>query len=201
MKLAEEATEPPLIVQRFGEFDFGLKQLIEENATNWDILEMILLTIGNFCRKNGPTLFSESFIGMVRILIETKVFSQISSIILQIPNSRSNNLPPKPDRFKRLLESVNCLTIEVLVMMPALACNTLGENFYMDIKSLENFPSLKALKADFSFEIFDEGVIRMKVTDFQFLCINHNNIKIVIKLASKHTIAPMFNNLSLLSFN
>ena len=159
-----------MIVNKFGESNLRLKKLIEDNLSNLDVLELILVIIGNFCSRNGTELFSNFFIEMIQVLGEKKILqsSKIFEIVLHIPTSKSFNIGAKEDRLRNLLTSVYHLTTEVVVMMPTYACNLLGENFFLDMKSLGNVPSMKVLKADSSFEMFDEGIQRFKVTFFMF---------------------------------
>ena len=163
MKLAEETTDLPMIVQKLGQSDGGLRKLLEDHSSDSDILELVLVIIGNFCKENGAALFANAFITMMQTLGEKDIFRQISSVILRIPNSRSTNLPSKNERLKKLLASVYYLTSELIVRMPAFACNFLGEDFFVEFKSLENIYSVKALNVGSSFEILDEGIVRLKV--------------------------------------
>ena len=163
MKLAGETTDLPTIVQKLGQSDGGLRKLIEDHSSDSDILELVLVVIGNFCKENGAALFANAFITMMQTLGEKDIFRQISSVIMRIPNSRSTNLPSKNERLKKLLTSVYYLTSELIVMMPAFACNFLGEDFFVELKSLENIYSVKALNVGSSFEILEEGIVRLKV--------------------------------------
>lgn len=47
--------------------------------------------------------------------------------------------------------------------MPALACNCLGENFFADLMSLKDTPSIRALNSSNVFDELQETSTRLKV--------------------------------------
>jgi hypothetical protein len=99
----------------------------------------------------------------VKILAAQNVFPHVTSIIINIPISRAVN-PGKEERLKRLTAAVFYLTTEILVMMPNLGCQCLGQNFFVDIISLKDMPSIKNLNANDAFDIFEEGIIQLQVS-------------------------------------
>ena len=172
LELSKETTTPIEVVEKIGASGGRLKELIEDNQTNVDVLELVLVMIGHFCKNNGRTLFSSAFANMVQILGEGNMFAQIFHIVMQIPRSRSKNLPSAEDRINALLTSVNHLTLDILIMMPAFACNALGEDFFLTMKSLKDVHPLNNMNLDFSFQSFDEGNRRLKVYGILFIIIH-----------------------------
>lgn len=69
-KLAEETIEISEIVQKLTKEDFGLKRLLKENASNNDIIELVLVVIGGFCSRNGAASFNNAFLKMMQILLD-----------------------------------------------------------------------------------------------------------------------------------
>ena len=57
------------IVKKFTEEDTGLKKFLEENLTNINCIELVLLAVGNFCNKNGVAEFRNGFIRIVKVFI------------------------------------------------------------------------------------------------------------------------------------
>lgn len=169
-KLIEGDAQPEIIARKFAETDTGLKQFLENNSANWDAVELVLVAIGHFCEKKGVVLFHNTFIKIVQMLAEENVFSNLNSVILNIPKSRCN-LGPKNERFRKLIKSLNYLTTEMLTVMPALTCDYLGEKFVEDICALKNIPSIRDTNVDDVFSTFHkEGAERLKVSKL-YTCI------------------------------
>ena len=77
-RLAEDSTETSEIVKRFTEEDYGLKKLLQQEKTKNDILELVLVVIGKFCKKNGVSSFSNAFTKMMYILAEEVHINKMS---------------------------------------------------------------------------------------------------------------------------
>jgi hypothetical protein len=162
--LIEENAQPEIIAKKFAETDTGLKQFLENNSANWDAVELVLVVIGHFCEKKGVVLFHNTFIKIVQMLAEENVFSNLNSVILNIPKSRCN-VGPKNERFRKLIKSLTYLTTEMLTVMPALTCDYLGDKFVEDICALKNIPSIRDTNVDEVFSTFHkEGAERLKVS-------------------------------------
>ena len=88
----------------------------------------------------------------------------MGSLIHQVisTNVRSN-LGSKEERLQQLIESISSITTEMLVLMPALACNCLGENFFGDIIIFRDSPSMRALNNSKVFDQLQETAARFKV--------------------------------------
>ena len=166
LRLAEETTPTTEIVRRFGNAEAGLQQLLNGNPNN-DVLELVLVILGEFCQqpKNGVAQFRDTFIELVQILGQKQVFSKVTSIVLQLPHSRANNIGrSNSKRLKRLIGAVYHLTMEILTLMPNYACNTLGQHFFRDLIALKNMPTITELDAaDPAFDILYPAVPYMKV--------------------------------------
>lgn len=168
-KMAETSVDLAVIVRKLTEEEHGLKKLLRDNHGNWDLIELVLVVLGSFCERNGPASFPQGFIQMVNILAEGEVFREIPSIILQLPRSRANNLGTPQDRLKRLVHSVSSFITEMLVLAPAFACNCLGQDFFEDLMSLKDVPSIRALNRTDVFQCFQEVNTLHKVKARQFL--------------------------------
>ena len=165
LKMMEEDTQPLIVVQRFTDENTGLKQFLEKNSSNSDAIELILAVLGQFCKKHGVTLFHNPFIKIVQLLGE-KTFLNLNSLILNIPKSRANNMGTTEERLKRLVQSISYVTTEMLTVMPALACDFLGEQFFVDICALKNMPSISRIcqtSTCDAFSTLEEGADRLKV--------------------------------------
>jgi len=68
-RFAGENVDLSDIVKKFTEEDTGLKKFLEENLTNMDCIELVLLAVGNFCNKNGVAEFRNGFIRIVKVFI------------------------------------------------------------------------------------------------------------------------------------
>ena len=68
-RFAGENADLSDIVKKFTEEDTGLKKFLEENLTNMDCIELVLLAVGNFCNKNGVAEFRNGFIRIVKVFI------------------------------------------------------------------------------------------------------------------------------------
>jgi hypothetical protein len=159
--------DPGLVVQKFAEESTGLGQFLKSNPANWEIVELILAVIGNFCFNKGPVLFHNAFIKIVQILGDNAVFKNLESVILNIPKSRSSNLGSKEERLTRLIRSISYLTTEMMTVMPALTCDYLGERFFEDVCALQTMPSFRDFNVNDAFDSLEkEGADRLKV------CIN-----------------------------
>jgi hypothetical protein len=165
LKWIVEDAEPETIAHKFTETNTGLKQFLEHNSASWEAIELVLVVIGNFCEKNGTVLFQHAFIKIVHILADERVFSHLTSVILNIPKSRCTNLGLKNDRFSQLIKSLTYLTTEMLTVMPALTCDYLGEKFFEDTYALKNIPSIRDMNVDDVFNLFHQkGADRLKVS-------------------------------------
>jgi hypothetical protein len=162
VRLTSEDVEPSEVIRCLEDDD--LAQHLKENLGNVEYLELLIVALGGFCKKNGTSQFRESFVSIVKILAAQNVFPHVTSIIINIPISRAVNLPGKEERLKRLTAAVFYLTTEILVMMPNLGCQCLGQNFFVDIISLKDMPSIKNLNANDAFDIFEEGIIQLQVS-------------------------------------
>ena len=160
LKLTNETTEPSEIIRSLED---DLASHLKKNSSNADYLELLLIALGVFCKKNGTSQFTDSFVNVVKILAAQQFFSQITFIVISIPKSRATNFPPKEERLKSLITSISYLSTEMLVKMPAFACNYLGENFFIDIISLKDMPSIKSLNNDDVFNVLDNGSRKLKV--------------------------------------
>lgn len=159
-----EETQPETIARKFTETNTGLKQFLEMNSANWEAIEVVLVVIGNFCEKKGVMLFHNAFIKFVQILADEKVFSNLTSVILNIPKSRCTNLGSRNDRFRQLIKSLSSLTTEMLTVMPALTCDFLGEEFFEDVCALKNIPSVRDTNVGDVFDaLHKDGADRLKV--------------------------------------
>ena len=69
-KLKEDSTENSEIVKKLLEEECGLKKLLQENSDKSDIIELVLVVIGKFCKKNGAASFSTAFPKIMQILAE-----------------------------------------------------------------------------------------------------------------------------------
>lgn len=164
LKMMTENTEPHIIVQKFAEESAGLGQFLKSNSTNWEVTELILAVIGNFCLNKGVVLFHNAFIKIVQILADNSVFVNLESVVLHIPKARSTNLGSKEERLTRLIKSISYLTTEMLTVMPALTCNYLGERFFEDVCALKSLPSIRDLNVGDAFDVLKkEGAERLKV--------------------------------------
>ena len=164
-KLAEDSTEPAVVVRRFNSEEYGLGALLDEHKTDLDYLEFIFVVLGNFCRKNGSTQFTEGFVEIVRTLGEREIFQQIASVVMHLPNSRAKTSTTKTERLKLLISGLYHLSVETLVLMPSFACTFLGRNFYQDLLILKDMPSIKALNLkEPIFDVLLEGVPRLEVS-------------------------------------
>lgn len=120
LKLTNDEIEPSEIIRCLSK---NLATELEMNLGNPEYLELILVAMGTFCKKNGPSQFTEGFAAIVNILANQKVFAQIITILMNIPTSRAQNLPAKEERLKRLTTAIYHLVTEILVMMPTFGCN------------------------------------------------------------------------------
>jgi hypothetical protein len=167
VKLASENVEPSVVIRCLGDPENDFAQHLKENLGNFDYLEHVIVALGGFCKKNGTSQFSESFVSVVRILEAQNIFQHISSIIINIPVSRVANLPvAKEERLKRLTTAVFHLATEMLVMMPAFSCQCLGQHFLTNIIALQAMPSIKALNVVDAFNVFEAGGIQQLEVSF-----------------------------------
>ena len=164
--LLEETVEPSKIIRKLTDRDGGLQKLLKDHPNHWDLLELVLIALGDFCAKNGVASFNSDFIAVVQILDQHKVFRNICNIVIQIGTASAfscSNMPSKEERMKRLIKGILHLGVEMLVLMPAFSCNALGQNFFTDIYGLKDIPSVKALNQTEAFELLKEGCNRLEV--------------------------------------
>ena len=167
LTLSNENTEPSEIIRHLGnEGSFNLA--LVEHQNDFDYLELILLALGNFCKKNGPTQFHSEFCPTVLVLFKHRVLSQVTAIIIQTSISREMTLQ-KGDRLKRLIGAVYHLASDIIVMLPSVACNFLGEDFFTNILSLKEMPSIQKLNISDAFDILLPAVERLKVKLLPYL--------------------------------
>ena len=176
-KLAEDSTEPADVIRKFNSRDNGLGALLDYHKADFDCLEFVFVALGNFCRKNGPTQFTEGFVEIVRVLGERQVFQQVASVVMHLPNSRcliprAKISAKKSERLKQLITGVYHLSVETLVLMPSFACTFLGRNFYQDLLILKEMTSIKALDLEQNvFDVLLEGVPRLEVGILSFVVV------------------------------
>jgi hypothetical protein len=168
VRLAGDNVEPSEVIRCLGDPENDLGKQLEENLVNVEYLELIIVALGLFCKKNGTSQFSESFVAVVKILAAQNIFPHITTMIINIPISRAANLPAKEERLKRLITAVFHLATEILVMMPALACQCLGQHFFTDIISLKAMPTIKNLSTADAFDIFEDGIQQLQVSICNF---------------------------------
>ena len=123
-RLAEPNKEPSEIIRLFNNSEEGLNSVLLDNPNDFERLELILLALGGFCKENGATQFSGGFVSIVHVLAKHRVFSQVTGIIIQISVSPRLS-SEKEDRLRRLISAVYHLATEMIVMVPAFACNFL----------------------------------------------------------------------------
>ena len=164
VKLASDKIEPSEIIRCLGNPENDLASFLEENWRNVEYLELIIVALGEFCKKDGVSQFTESFVNIVKMLAQQKIFAQITSIIINIPTSCASNLPTRQTRLKRLINAIYHIATEILVMMPASGCEFLGQNFFTDLLSLEMMPSIKNLNVPDAFNILQEGIPLLEVS-------------------------------------
>jgi hypothetical protein len=163
-KMMEENTEPHIVVKKFAKETTGLEEFLKSNSTNWEVTELILAVLGNFCLNKGVMLFHNAFIKFVQILAVNSVFANLETVVLHIPKARSTNLGSKEERLTRLIKSISYLTTEMLTVMPALTCDYLGERFFEDVCALKALPSIRDLNVSNAFDALEkEGADRLKV--------------------------------------
>ncbi len=163
VKLANDNVEPSEIIRCFLNPENDLPSFVMENLGNAEYLELILVALGRFCEKNGTAQFTESFVSVVKILADKKVFAQIVPVIINVPISRTTNMQTKEARLKRLTTAIFHLATEILVMMPAFGCHCLGQNFFADLISLKFMPSVQNLNASDAFAVFENGIPLLEV--------------------------------------
>ncbi len=164
--MMKEDTQPHTVATKFTDENTGLRQFLEKNSANWEAIELIITVIGNFCKKNGVTQYHNAFIKIVQMLAEKQIFSNLDTIILNIPKSRATNLGTSAERLKQLVQSIGHLTTEMLTVMPGLACNYLGDQFFVQICALKNMPSISQICQTSTCDVFTnlgEGADRLKV--------------------------------------
>lgn len=166
-QLTTEAAEPSVIIRKLTDGENGLKKLLEDDPSSWELMELALVAMGRFCEKNGVTSFNSGFMIAVRILADKRVFQNVPNIVIQISiapiSPRLSGLPSKEERLGRLIKSVCHLVTEMVVLMPAFTSNCLGENFFADIYGLKDIPSVKNLKKGEVFETLQEAGAHFKV--------------------------------------
>ena len=162
-KLTSDKIEPSEIIRCLGNPENDLASFLKENSRNVEYLELIIVALGEFCKKNGVSQFTESFVSIVKLLGEEKIFAQIPSVILNIPNSRATNFPTGPTRLKRLINAIYHLATEILVMMPAYGCEFLGQNFFTDLLSFEMIPSIRNLNVSEAFHELKDAIPLLEV--------------------------------------
>ena len=163
-KLIAETVEPSEIIRKLMDGEGGLKKLLKDHPNQWDLIELVLIALGNFCEKDGVESFSSDFIAVVHILAQHEVFRNVSNVVLQIATApASSNMLPKEERMKRLIKGIYQLGVAMLIKIPAFSCNHLGQNFFIDIHFLKDAPSVKVLKQDEGFQLLEDGCNRLKV--------------------------------------
>ncbi|KAI9558322.1 hypothetical protein GHT06_015075 [Daphnia sinensis] len=162
MKLASDNAEPSEVIRCLGDPENDLGLQLQENLNNVEYLELIIVALGGFCKKNGASQFTDSFVTVVKILAAQKIFTYVISMIINIPMSRARHLPPKEERLKRLTTAIFHLATEMLVLTPALGCHALGENFFTDIISLKFMPSIKNLNVTDAFDVLESGIQQLQ---------------------------------------
>ena len=156
-RLAEEKTEPAEINRYLGNAEGGLSSSLEDHQNDFEYLELVLLALGGFCQKNGATQFTEGFVSVVHVLQNHRVFSQVRTIIKNTSTSKTG------ERLKRLISAVYHLATEMIVMLPAFACNFLGEDFFTDILTLKETGSIQKMNIADAFDVLHRGAERLQV--------------------------------------
>ena len=160
IRLADDKAEPSEIIRFLGNAEGGLPSSLEEHQNDYNYVEHVLLALGNFCQKNGATQFREGFISVVQVLASPNhhIFSQVRTIIKNTLTSQTG------DRLKRLINAVYNLATEMIVLIPAFACNCLGEDFFTDILTLKGTASIQKMNIAEAFDILQRGVELLQVT-------------------------------------
>jgi hypothetical protein len=102
-KLADDSTEPADVIRKFNSKDYGLGAFLDDHKADFDYLEFVFVVLGKFCRKNGPTQFTDGFVEIVRVLGEREVFQQVASVVMHLPNSRALTNNTKSERLNQLI--------------------------------------------------------------------------------------------------
>lgn len=165
LKLTSDNVQPSEVIRCLGDPENDLALHLQENLSNIDYLELIIVALGQFCKKNGSSQFTNGFVTVVKILSAQKIFAHVPSMIINIPMSRAWNLPAKEERLKRLTTAIFHLATEMLVLTPALACHSLGQNFFSDIISLKIMPSIRNLNVTDAFDVLEGGIQLLEVSN------------------------------------
>ena len=165
-KLANPDAEASDIARKFTEKN-AFAEFIDSASP--DCLELVIVALGQFCEKNGPTIFHNAFIKIVTALGEKNIFAQIPNLIMQLPRSRAANLGSKEDRLARLITSIARLITEMLTVAPAFSCNVLGKDFAEDVYAMSNIPSVRNLTTSNIFDALLDVKVSLKVIVFRFL--------------------------------
>ena len=72
-RLIEETVEPSTIIRKLTDTEAGLEKLLTDHPNKWDLIELVLIVVGDFCAKNGVASFNNDFITVVQILAEHEV--------------------------------------------------------------------------------------------------------------------------------
>lgn len=161
-KLADPTAEAFEIARKLTEKN-ALADFLESHKMNLDYLELVVIALGQFCEKNGPTLFYSSFIKIVSVLGAKGIFAKMPSVILELPRSRATNLGSKNERLNRIVKSIARLTTEMLTVMPAFSCDVLGKDFIEDVHAMVNVPSVRSLDTTNIFSILLDVKGRLQV--------------------------------------
>ena len=84
-----------------------------------------------------------------------------------LPYSDVQNLGSKEDRLEELVDGIHHMATEMLVLMPFMACNCLGKDFFGDIISFKDSPSIRALNKSHVFDQLSDTDARLKVLCFK----------------------------------
>lgn len=159
-KLAHPKAEVSEIARKFTEKNAFADFL---DSASPDCVELVIVSLGQFCEKNGPTIFHNAFIKIVNALGEKNIFVQLPNVIMQLPWSRATNLGSKEDRLSRLITCIAQLITEMLTVAPAFSCNVLGKNFVEDVYAMSNIPSVRNLSTNNTFDVLLDVRDRLKV--------------------------------------
>lgn len=164
LALSQDDAQPSEVIRKLGDAQHGLAALLDSAHGRPELIELVLVIMGQFCEKNGQVQFTEGFVAIVQTLAEKNVFKQTLSVVMQIPGSFSENLPSQTDRLTRLIKSVYRLACEILVLMPAYGCTYLGEHFFVNLLTLKGMTSIQLLKVpDHIFELLHQANLRLQV--------------------------------------
>lgn len=161
LRLADEYAKPAETIHAIIE---GLDELLQNHTHNYQYLELLLVALGNFCKSNGCTQFTDGFVVVIQSLSNKKIFAAVPSIFLNIPTTRcpANKFSEK-ERIERFLQAVFHVTTELLVIMPSFGSHFLGQNFFIDLMAMKHFPSIRDLKVEHLFSVLEPANALLQV--------------------------------------